>query len=232
MSNPTKILLVEDEENLARGLIFNLTEEGYTPIWAADGQKALELFAVDDFDLVILDIMLPYVDGFEVVDRIRQTDPQLPVLILTAKTHVDDRIRGLERGADDYLTKPFHLRELLLRVAALLKRREWYRMSSMQSPRITFGKTSVNFTNLTARVGKQTVHLTHHEAMLLRYLVDHEDRAVSRQDILRDVWQQNPDLETRTVDAFIARLRKIFEHHPSKPRHFISVRGVGYLFRR
>ncbi len=232
MSSPMKILLVEDEENLARGLSFNLSEEGYVPVWAADGQTALDLFAADSFDLVILDIMLPYVDGFQVVDRIRERDPLLPILILTAKTHVDDRIQGLERGADDYLTKPFHLRELLLRVAALLKRREWYRISSLQSPQIKVGKACVNFTNLTAQVGKQTVHLTHHEVMLLRYLVDHEESAVSRQDILKDVWQLSPDMETRTVDAFIARLRKIFEAHPSKPRHFISVRGVGYLFRR
>lgn len=225
-----KILLVEDEESLAIGLKYNLTEEGYTVTWVDDGKAALEAFATKIFDLIILDIMLPYYDGFEIARIIREKTPQLPILMLTAKASPDDRVAGLESGADDYLTKPFHLPELILRIQGMLKRRNWYKETTELEPVYRFGENEVNFTDFSVKTAKTDFRLTQREALMLRYFVEHRGKIVTRQELLSEVWNINSDIETRTVDNFIARLRKYFEPDPAKPIYFKSIRSAGYLF--
>lgn len=225
-----RILLVEDEENLAIGLEYNLTEEGYFVTRAEDGKKAMGLFKSQNFDLIILDVMLPYFDGFEIAAEVRKTNPQMPILMLTARTTREDKIKGLEIGADDYITKPFHLKELLLRVKGMLKRKEWYKEVSSSEPVYKFGDNEINFENLICKNGSNEFRLTQHEAMVMRYFIDNKDKIISRKELLEKVWHLNPDIETRTVDNFIARLRKYFEPDPSKPVYLKSVRSAGYLF--
>ncbi|MCH7516851.1 MAG: response regulator transcription factor [Bacteroidetes bacterium] len=225
-----RILLVEDEESLAVGLEYNLVEEGYTVDWAKNGREALKLFESKKFELIILDIMLPYVNGFEVAKRVRQTDPQIPILILTARTASGDRIKGLEAGADDYLTKPFHLKELLLRVKGMLKRKAWYQKASAEQPVYKFGDNEINFENFSCKCKDKEFTLTAQEAMVMKYLIENKEKIVSRKELLENVWHMNPDIETRTVDNFIARLRKYFEPDPSNPVYIKSVRGAGYVF--
>jgi len=226
----TRILLVEDEESLAVGLEYNLIEEGYIVNWAKNGREAIDLFEKEKFDLIILDIMLPYVNGFEVAERVRKSDPQIPILMLTAKTESGDKVKGLEIGADDYMTKPFHLQELLLRVKGMLKRKSWYTSTSQKQPVYKFGKNEINFKTLNCLHGTEKIRLTPQEAMLLRYLVEHKGEIVTRKELLENVWHLNPEVETRTVDIFIARLRKYFEPDPSKPVYIKSIRGAGYTF--
>ncbi len=226
----SRILLVEDEETLAVGLEYNLTEEGYHVIWAKNGRQALDLFEKEKFDLIILDIMLPYLNGFEVAEAVRKKDIQMPILMLTAKTESDDRVKGLEKGADDYLTKPFHLQELLLRVKGMLKRKSWYKEASEKQPVYNFGLNEINFENLTCFHGDHKFRITPHEAMVLKYLIERKDEIVTRKELLENVWHLNSDIETRTVDIFISRLRKYFELDPTNPVHFKSIRGIGYSF--
>jgi two-component system alkaline phosphatase synthesis response regulator PhoP len=225
-----RILLVEDEDSLAIGLVYNLSEEGYRVTRAADGLAAQKLIETDEFDLVILDIMLPYLDGFELAHLIRQRSPQLPILILTARTGIKDRIKGLELGADDYLMKPFHLEELLLRLQGMLRRKKWYRNLSAVGPVYRFGRNLVNFENLTAVNGGVKIQITLREAMVLKYLIENKNKIVSRQEILENVWKISSEIETRTVDNFIVRLRKYFEPDPENPVYIKSVRGAGYMF--
>ncbi len=230
-SKQNKILLVEDEDSLAVGLEYNLTEEGYRVTRARDGREALDLFESEQFDLIILDIMLPYMDGFQVAEKIRQKSPRIPILILTARTSVSDRIHGLSLGADDYLLKPFHLQELLLRVKGMLKRKTWYEEEAEAGQKVyRFGDNKVDFSNLSCRAGDREFQLTPREAMVLKYLIDHKGQIVSRQDLLENVWQISGEIETRTVDNFIARLRKYFEPQPSRPIYIKSVRSAGYIF--
>lgn len=226
----SRILLVEDEETLAVGLEYNLTEESYIVKWAKNGREAVEFYESEKFDLVILDIMLPYIDGFEIAERIRSADPQMPILMITARTESADRIKGLETGADDYLTKPFHLDELLLRVKGMLKRKSWYKKAAEEQPVYSFGNNEINFENLNCRHGENELRLTPQEAMLLKYLIQRKDEIVTRKELLEQVWHLNPDIETRTVDIFIARLRKYFETDPANPIYIKSVRGAGYIF--
>ncbi len=225
----SKILLVEDEEVFAAGLEFNLVQEGYEVTWAKDGREALKFFQSREFDLIILDIMLPYHDGFEVAKRIREKSSRVPILILTARRGADDRVKGLLLGADDYLTKPFHLQELLLRVRGMLKRKTWYKPAEAEEI-YRFGQNEVNFRNLLARAGDREFQLTPREARVLKYLIDHRGRIVSRRELLQKVWNLHSEVETRTVDNFIARLRKYFESDPAHPVYIKSVRGAGYLF--
>lgn len=230
MNNKQKILLVEDEDSLAVGLEFNLKSEGYDVTWVKDGREAITAVFGEQYDLIILDIMLPHIDGFEVAEKVRQKDPQLPILMLTARSGIRDRLKGLELGADDYLSKPFHLDELLLRVKGMLKRKRWYVESNESLPEFRFGQNHINFKTFRAICGKKTIQLTPQEAVLLKYLIEHRDRIVTRKELLENVWHVNPDVETRTVDNFITRLRKYFEPHPERPVYFKSVRGAGYIF--
>jgi DNA-binding response OmpR family regulator len=226
----SRILLVEDEDSLAIGLEYNLSEEGYAVTIASDGRQALNYIDTEQYDLIILDIMLPYLDGFKVAQKIRNQFPQMPILMLTARTAARDRIKGLEVGADDYLTKPFHLQELLLRIRGMLKRQKWYQSATADSPLYQFGENEVDFENLTCRTGKKDMMLTAHEAMFLRYLIDNRGRVISRKEILENVWNIDSGVETRTIDNFVVRLRKFFEPNPSQPIYIKSVRGVGYKF--
>jgi len=225
-----KILLVEDEETLAIGLEYNLTEEGYKVDWVADGKKAIKNISDTKYDLIVLDVMLPYFDGFEVAEKVRQKYPQIPILFLTARTGVKDKIRGLEIGADDYLTKPFHLKELLLRVKGMLKRQNWYKEDRGDLKSFKFGINEINFENLTCKTADKDIQLTNHEANLMKYFIDNKGIILSREELLKNVWKIDSEIETRTVDNFIARLRKYFEPDPDKPIYIKSVRGAGYIF--
>jgi DNA-binding response OmpR family regulator len=226
----TKLLLVEDEEPLAIGLEYNLTAEGYQVVWAKDGKKALELFEQEPFDLIILDIMLPFLDGFQVAQHIRAAAPQIPILVLSARGAIEDRIHGLELGVDDYMPKPFHLQELLLRIAGMLRRKAWYSDIVQKQPRQTVGKTVVNFETLECTAGKKHFRLTPHEAIMLRYFIGNSGRILSRKELLENVWNISSDIDTRTIDNFIVRLRRYFETDPQQPLLFISVRGAGYQY--
>lgn len=226
----SKILLVEDEESLAIGLEYNLSQEGYQVDRAADGRKAVELIKSCQYDLVVLDIMLPYLDGFHVAKVVRDKFPQMPILILTARTGIKDRVKGLEIGADDYLTKPFHLQELLLRLQGMLKRKMWYKTVAQVDPVYRFGGNEINFENLSCFTRSGKIQLTVREAMVLKYLIEHKGKVVTRMDLLENVWNINSEVETRTVDNFIVRLRKYFESDPAKPVFIKSIRSAGYIF--
>lgn len=228
----SKILLVEDEETMAVGLEYNLTEEGYKVDWVKDGKEALKHFGERTYDMIILDIMLPYHDGFEIAEVVRKKNPQMPILMLTARTGLEDKVKGLEIGIDDYLTKPFHLSELLLRVKGMLKRKSWYSSAITDQPVYKFGENEINFENFKCKRSKNEFQLTVYEAMIMKYLIDNKGKVVTRKDLLENVWHLNPDVETRTVDNFIVRLRKYFEPDPSNPVYIISIRSAGYMFNK
>ena len=224
----SKILLVEDELNIARPLQFNLEQEGYEVCSTPSGKEALALYAQESFDLIILDLMLEEMDGYEVARQVRQKDQRLPIIMLTAKSTVEDRIHGLELGADDYIIKPFHLRELLLRVERMLKRSYWYTEEPSRS--VSIGGYSVDIERLSGYGPRGPLQLTALEANLLETLLSNPNRVFSRGELLEKVWGYHSDVETRTVDNFIARLRKYFEEEPEQPRHFVSLRGKGYMY--
>ena len=228
-----RVLLVEDEPNLAAGLAENLRAEGYAVDVLGDGLEALRWFDGESADLIILDVMLPGLDGFEVCERLREQGNLTPVLFLTARGDPSDRIRGLESGGDDYLAKPFHLKELLLRVRAILRRRDWYRAASAapESAVLRFSGNEVDFRSFRARAWNGVEQeLTEKEAMILKVLSQHPNEIVSREDLLEQVWGYDVFPSSRTVDNFILRLRKRFERDPANPQHFLTVWGVGYRF--
>ena len=229
-----RILLVEDEEHLAEGIRFNLELDGYEVEMIADGLRALERLVPPadgspggpSIDLVVLDVMLPGLDGFEVVERMRQAANYTPVLMLTAKGLPEDVAFGLEAGADDYLPKPFDLPVLLARVKGLIRRRDWARGATADAVRV--GAALVDFANFELRKGDALVRLTLLEAMLLKLLVEKRGQVVTKAEILEKVWNLNPDTETRAVDNFVMRLRRHLEEDAREPRLLQTVRGVGY----
>ena len=225
---PARILVVDDEEHLAAGIRENLQAEGYDTEIAHDGEQGLKKIRAGSFDLILLDVMMPKLDGLKVCEEIRADGLQTPVLFLTVKGEPADRIRGLEAGGDDYLAKPFHLKELLLRVAAILRRTDWYNQSTAS---LSFGGNEIDFRTYHARAWDGSEHaLTHKEAMIMKMLAEHLGAIVPREDILDKVWGYEVFPSTRTIDNFIVRLRRRFERDPEAPEHFHTVRGVGYRF--
>jgi len=224
-----KVLVVEDEQHLAEGLRFNLEAENYQVKVVETGEAAQELLRTEapPFDVVILDVMLPGKDGFTVISEMRQGGQFVPTLMLTARGHPEDVLKGFEAGADDYLTKPFELAILIARLRGLLRRKEWMRASQ---DTFRFGDKSVDFDRLELSVRGQVFPLTLMEANVLRYLIRHEGKHVSRKAMLADVWGLHEDTDTRAIDNFIVRLRRYIEDDPTRPRHLLTVRGVGYRF--
>lgn len=232
MSN---VVVVEDEIHLAQGLRFNLEAEGHSVVVCDNGEAALLQLRQHPADVVVLDVMLPGMEGFAVVSALRKANNFVPVLMLTARNRPEDVLKGFASGADDYLSKPFDLGILLARIRSLLRRRAWSGTpptpvtSSAESPFEFNGKT-VDFRALELRTANGSFQLTLMEADLLRYLIRHRGLPVSRQQILQDVWNLPADMDTRAIDNFIVRLRRYIEIEPGKPQHLLTVRGVGYKF--
>ncbi|MCC6600683.1 MAG: response regulator transcription factor [Crocinitomicaceae bacterium] len=226
-----RILIVEDEESLASMLKLNLEMEGYQVVNATDGPAALEKFRSQAFDLAILDVMLPELDGLAVCQTIRLEGNKTPILFLSAKSSGKDRIEGLRLGGDDYLTKPFDLEELLLRVTKLIQRRDQGHKSIAQVEDFSFGPNHIHFLNFTIRDKGGVEHsLSRKEIMLLKLLIHREGEVVSREEILEKVWGYDVFPSTRTIDNYILAFRKYFEPDSRQPKYFHSVRGVGYKF--
>lgn len=245
----SRVLIVEDEAHIATGLQFNLQAEGHSAEVAADGEMATDLLLKrrEVFDAVILDVMLPGKDGFAVAAELRAAKNFIPILMLTARGRPADVLKGFASGADDYLAKPFELPILLARLQGLLRRGEWMRVAAAEhsggattpdaSPSaenefgtFSFAGRTIDFGNLELRTEKSTTHLTLMESELLRHLVRNRGRVVSRKSILEEVWGLREDTDTRAIDNFIVRLRRYLEDNPSRPRHLLTVRGVGYRF--
>jgi len=231
----SRVLIVEDEEHLAAGLKLNLEAEGYDAEVEENGQVALDRLTGDQagFDAVLLDVMLPGIDGFEVVRRLRAAGRFVPVMLLTARSQRDDVLHGFEAGADDYLPKPFDLSILLARLQGLLRRHTWLRSRHDEEDgpdEYRFAGKELDFREQVLRWDGTVQPLTLMEATLLRYLVKREGQTVARKRLLEEVWGVREDTDTRTVDNFIARLRRYLEAEPSHPRHLLTVRGVGYRF--
>jgi two-component system alkaline phosphatase synthesis response regulator PhoP len=232
MSNQKlSILLVEDEENLHETLRLNLELEGYEVTSAYDGIAALKAVQEEYFDLIIMDIMIPEIDGFSVTQNIRLTNDEVPILILSARNNSEDRIRGLKKGADDYLTKPFNLEELVLRVQKLISKNQKIREKTSVGDTYTFGGHTVNFKAQEAQTkGGERIELSKKETMLLKLLIENKNEVVPREKILQSVWGYNVYPTTRTIDNFILNFRKYFEEDSRNPKYFHSVRGVGYKY--
>src|SRR5512138_1282375 len=225
------ILLVEDEIHLARGICFNLEQESFRVSHVESGEEALERLAYDRFALIILDVMLPGMDGFTLCRKVRESDARVSILMLTARSEEGDRITALVSGADDYLTKPFSLNEFLLRVNGMLRRSSWYTPEPVEEG-YHFGDNEVFLLSYRARTAQGEIDLTDLEVRMLTLLFQKEGEAVSRGELLERVWGYATDAETRTLDNFIVRLRKYFEPDPANPVFFQTVRGVGYRFSR
>jgi len=223
-----RILLVEDEENIRETLKLNLELEGYEVVTVGDGKHVIKTFKDQHFDLILLDIMLPDVDGLQLCEQIRLLNTDIPIIFITAKDTPSDKITGLKKGADDYITKPFNLEELLLRVQRLLKRSQKH--TSVSLDEFTFGDNYVNFKTYDAKGEQGNFKLTKKESMLLKLLIERRGEVVSRQQILQSVWGYDVYPSTRTIDNFILSFRKYFEKDPRNPVYFYSVRGIGYQF--
>jgi DNA-binding response OmpR family regulator len=241
----SRVLVVEDEAHLAQGLRFNLEEEGYEADVVADGEAATNklLGQKESFDVIVLDIMLPGKDGFSVVSELRAARNYVPVLMLTARGRPEDVLKGFASGADDYLAKPFDLSILLARLQGLLRRSAWARGASSPPTetqsnsegvsdfgKFSFAGKTIDFGALELHSHDTTIHLTVMESELLRHLVKNDGKAVSRKQILEEVWGLHEDTDTRAIDNFIVRLRRYIEDDPANPRHLLTVRGVGYRF--
>jgi DNA-binding response OmpR family regulator len=227
----SRILVVEDEAHIAEGLRFNLEAEGHHVDVDGDGQQALDrlLEHRSRYDVVVLDVMLPGKDGFAVVKQLRDQGHYVSVLMLTARSRPEDVLLGFESGADDYLPKPFELQILMARLRGLLRRKEWLAQEH-EHDAIAFAGKKLDLEALELQVGDRKYQLTQMECDLLQYLVKNPGKAISRKSILEDVWDLHEDTDTRAIDNFIVRLRRYIEDDPTKPKHLVTVRGVGYKF--
>jgi two-component system alkaline phosphatase synthesis response regulator PhoP len=231
--NQPRILLVEDESHFLEAITLNLELEGYEVIQAVDGKQGYKYFKSAKFDLVILDLMLPHIDGLTLCKNIRLENTHVPIIMLTAKGSNQEKVEGLKSGADDYITKPFNLEEFLLRVQSLLRRSSSGTIKNSVPDIITIGNKTINF--LTYEVNganAEVVVLSKKEVQLLKLLVDKENEVVSRDTILEEIWGYEIYPTARTIDNFILNLRKYFEENPKEPKHFHSIRGVGYKFNK
>ncbi|MEM7449379.1 MAG: response regulator transcription factor [Myxococcota bacterium] len=229
----SRILVIEDEEHLAAGLKLNLELDGHAVDVAGTAKEAAQLLLCPDrYQLLVLDVMLPDVSGFELCSKLRESGNYVPVVMLTARDAPEDRVCGLEAGADDYLVKPFALDELLARIRSCLRRQAWAKNpeQTKETATFAFGQNIVNFATHEVKRGEESLRLTQLEFDLLRYFVDHPDRVIRRDELLEKVWKLRNYASARTVDNFISRLRRHFEEEPSTPVHFVSVRGAGYRF--
>ncbi|MBM3268274.1 MAG: response regulator transcription factor [Candidatus Sericytochromatia bacterium] len=225
-----RILVVEDEDHIANGLKFNLELDGHSVDLVGDGRNAYDIVTsgTRSYDLVVLDVMLPSLSGFDVCRGIRKQANYTPILILTAKSFEKDKVFGLQVGADDYMTKPFNLEELLARVGALLRRRDWDRRRPAGPSELRFRDVVIDFDRAETQIAGESVKLTAIELKVMRALAAAEGRVVSREELMEVAWNLSGPVNTRTVDNFIMRLRRLFEADPSNPRHILSVRGEGY----
>jgi len=233
-----KILIVEDEKHLAEGLKLNLKLQGHNVEHAEDGIEALKMWRSWKPDLVLLDIMLPGIDGIKVLEEIRKVDEKIPILILSAKDASRDKVKALNKGVDDYLAKPFDLDELLLRVDRLLEKASWYKDETKSDNVVemfvgvdfSFSNITIEFKKMIATVGEKKIQLTEQEVKLLQVFISHIGEPLSRKELLETAWGLDGETSTRTVDNFIVRFRKYFEVDPKNPVYFKSLRSVGYIF--
>ncbi|MCU0614843.1 MAG: response regulator transcription factor [Desulfobacterales bacterium] len=226
-----RILIIEDETHIAEGLKLNLLLQGYEVDLAGDGLSGLRGYKANQPDLIVLDIMLPGMDGLSVLKKIREEDERIPILILSAKNASDDKVQGLAFGVDDYVTKPFNLEEFILRVERLILRAAWSQEErELSREKYVFGENEIFFNTLTAMCGGNEIHLTELELRLLKLFIANRGEVLSRSEILENVWGYARNTSTRTVDNFIVRFRKYFETNPKEPVYFKSLRSVGYVF--
>jgi len=225
-----RILLVEDEKHIAEGIILNLEGEGFEVLWAAEGNQAMEYYRPGYFDLILLDIMLPGINGLEICRRIRAKLGTEPVMFLTARDSLDDKKEGLAIGADDYITKPFDIEELLLRIKAIFRRQAWLRTENAVDDTYTFAGGTVEFKKFEAEGRNGRFRLSNKECLLLKLFTEHPGEVISRHMILDAVWGYNAYPSSRTVDNFILRFRKNFEPNPAEPIYFHTEFGTGYKF--
>ncbi len=221
------ILIIEDDVSILRGLKDNLEYEGYAVIAQTEGEKGMKLALEKNVDLILLDIMLPGINGFEICRKMKKEKPELPIIMITARGSEMDKVSGLDIGADDYVTKPFSIPELLARIRAVLRR---FNPANEIQDQIEFGNININFKKFQAFVNNREIKLSIKEFEILKYFFLHEGMAVHRHELLNEVWGYEAIPTTRTVDNFILDLRKKLEDNPSKPRHIVSVRGIGYKF--
>jgi len=224
-----RILLIEDDRNMAMGLEFNLKKEGFVVTSCADGETGLETLNKNEFDLIVLDWMLPGADGLEVLRKVRQNNVSIPVLLLTARDSKEDIVEGLNSGADDYLTKPFDLNILMARIRSLLRSRVWLtQKESVNEAR--FDNIVINFENFEASIGEQKVRLSYKEAMIMKLFWERRNQVVTREELFQKVWGIDVFIQSRTVDNHVVQLRKIFEKNPKTPKYILSIHGSGYKF--
>lgn len=226
--NKQKILIVEDEKNLAASLRIIFEAEGFEVKVCESGNEGLSHY--QEYELIVLDLMLPDMDGMDILLKIREKDQKYPVIIVSAKSEEEDLILGLSSGADDYLTKPFLVRELVLKIKRIFERKALYENAARNLKQEFIGSFIINFSTLVAQTTEGEKKLTSQEANLLLYLFQNKGRIVSRQELLEKVWGNSSEIETRTIDNFIVRFRKYFEKDSKNPMHFMTKRGVGYSF--
>jgi DNA-binding response OmpR family regulator len=231
LNSGKKILIIEDEKHIAEAIRLNLKMLGHETAHAINGKLGLGLFKLEKYDLIVVDLMMPELDGVGVIKEVRHSDLKIPILVISAKDQVSEKVKCLTLGVDDYLSKPFHLDEFILRVDRLLTRSSWNEKGkTIHLSKFVFGKNEIDFENLKANTVEGNIELTLQEMKLLRYFVDHKNVTLPREKILEEALGYDPETTTRTLDNFIVRFRKYFEEDPKNPNFFKSVRSVGYIF--